>query len=243
MLILILVKKQRFLQPQTLCNTTAVMIKFFLPCFLLCSVIAFAQKKNRHTPVIQKGVFLSFNPNALFEPEQGAVGIGIGYRFNKRIEVFGEASYLYPGVAADGGFDNLHGFRAIVGGKYFYQNKYGFFIGAECRVKQYSFDDNGTFINYQNNTTLNNYRYTPKHTLIGGGIFWGKRFKVTANGKFELEGNIGIGVKHRYIQRNNVPVGYIFDAYYYDRINPIPDHDDEVDLPYFPAAFRLIYHL
>ena len=79
--------------------------------------------------------------------------------------------------------------------------------------------------------------------LIGGGVFWGKRFKLTANGKFEMEGNIGIGVKQRMINRKNVPAGYIK---MYERLPdapPMPDTDAEIAAPYFPAIVRFIYHL
>ena len=221
------------------------MKKKLLILFLLVNANAIAQRTNRHTPVIKKGLYLSFNPHALFEAEQGAASLGLGYRINKRIEIWAEASYLYKGFFQDPEkFRDLKGIRVIVSGKYFYQNKYGFFAGAEFRIKQYSFIDKNQFVNDLLNDTLVNYQYTAQHTLIGGAIFWGKRFKITANGKFELEGNIGVGVKQRYIARKNVPAGYYKREYYFrDRISPIPDRDIDQVLPYFPATVRFIYHL
>jgi hypothetical protein len=212
--------------------------------FLAITVSVMAQRKNRHTPILQKGLYLSFNPHALFEPYQGAAGLGMGYRFNKRIELCAELSYLYHGISAENDFKNLKGFRGIVSGKYFYQNKYGYFVGIDIRLKQYRFNDRNTFVNKQLVDTLNNYPYKPLHTLIGIAAFWGKRFKITANGKFELEGNVGIGVKRRFINRKNIPTGYTKIEYLDSRrISPIPDDDIEQDLPYFPATVRFIYHL
>ena len=218
-------------------------IIFFAFC-LLITISVVAQKKNRHTPVIQQGWFLSLNPHAIFEPEQGAVGLGIGYRLNDHIELWTEMNYLYRGFFQDpGDFTNLQGIRSSTSLKYYYSKKHGFFAGVEFRVKKYSFMDQTDFENLQTNQVLNNFRYKASHTLIGGGAFWGKRFKVTPNGKFELEGNIGIGVKHRMIDRKNVPAGYSKIEYSLRRISPLPDYDNEQTLPYFPAIFRLIYHL
>ena len=217
----------------------------FLSFFLFISITSIAQKKNRHTPILQKGWYLTFNPHSLLEPEQGAVGLGIGYRLSNHIEIWTEMNYLYKGFFQDGidYFKNLHGVRSITSFKYYYSNKHGFFVGAEFRLKNYSFDDRTDFINLQTNNRLNNYEYKASHTLIGGGVFWGKRFKLTANGKFEMEGNIGIGVKQRIINRKNVPAGYSKINYLQrDRISPIPDRDEEQTLPYFPAIVRFIYH-
>lgn len=213
-------------------------------CFLISKNI-FAQKPYRHSPVYQKGWYLSFNPHSIFEPEQGAIGVGAGYRINKRFEVWEEINYLYRGFLNDPtDYRNLSGIRSITSLKYFYNNKHGFFVGAEFRYKHYAFDDRNTFINYQTNDTLSNISYKASHTLLGGGVFWGKRFKLTANGKFELEGNIGLGVKQRFIKRKNVPTGYEKIHFYgYDRILFLPDYDEEQSLPYFPAIVRFIYHL
>jgi len=207
--------------------------------------IAFAQRTNRHTPVIQKGFYLSLNPYSILEPEQGAAGIGIGYRFNKRIELFSELNCLYRGFfMEDEDYRKLKGFRLIISGKYFYQNKYGFFVGAEFRWKRYSFDDRYTFVRNIPPDTIRDYRYQPRHDLIGGAVFWGKRFKLTPNGKWELEGNIGIGVKYRHIRRTGLPDGYYsIDYFPKDRISPIPDRDVNQALPYFPGTFRILFHL
>jgi Protein of unknown function (DUF3575) len=221
------------------------MKKIFLFSLLFTSVISNAQKKtNRHTPILQKGWYLSFNPHSLLEPEEGAVGLGVGYRLSDQIEIWTELNYLYKGfLNGPDFFNNMHGFRSSTSFKYYYSNKFGFFVGIELRIKKYSFDDKNTFINSQTHDTLINFSYRPDHTLIGGAVFWGKRFKLTANGKLELEGNIGIGVKQRNIDRKNVPAGYLVREYFYiDRISPIPDSDVEQTLPYFPAIFRFVYH-
>ena len=83
------------------------MKKILLIPFLFVFIKVTAQKKmSRHTPVIQKGFYLSFNPHSLFEPEQGAVGLGVGYRISKRIEVWTELNYLYKGFFQDGSSDH-----------------------------------------------------------------------------------------------------------------------------------------
>ncbi len=217
----------------------------FTVFIVLFALAAFSQRTNRHTPVIKKGVYLSLNPYSILEPEQGAAGLGIGYRFNKRVEFFTEMDCLYRGFfMEDENFWKLKGFRLIISGKYFYQNKYGFFAGAEFRWKQYSFTDVNTFVRSNIPDTLTDFRYQPRHELYGGGIFWGKRFKLTPNGKWELEGHIGIGVKYRHILRNGVPAGYQKIEYLgRDRIIVLPDRDVDQALPYVPATFRILYHL
>lgn len=217
---------------------------FFFCCFVF-PMASLAQKKSfRHTPVYQKGLYFSFNPHAVFEPNQAAIGLGLGYRFNKHIEATTEFSYLFSsflyGITR---FKNLSGFRSTTGLRYFYSLKHGFFVGAEFRIKQYTFDDTKSFYNEALNDTLNSFGYRAKHTLIGGAVYWGKRFKITANGKFELEGNIGIGAKQRRIERLNVPEGYKRVRFYDRGFGLVPEYDIEDAYPYFPATFRLIYHL
>jgi Protein of unknown function (DUF3575) len=236
--------KQPFLYNDALVFNLVLMKIFSSLFFLLISITVVAQKKSRHTPIIQKGWYLSFNPHSLFELQQGAVGLGIGYRINNRIELWTELNYLYKGFAQNPGyFDDLKGFRSIVSFKYYYYNKHGMFAGAEFRIKNYSFDDKNTFVNTQLNDTLTNFRYRATNTLVGGAVFWGKRFKLTANGKFELEGNVGIGVKQRRINRKNLPSGYSKIENFNKVFSLVPDTDVEDAYPYFPAIFRFIYHL
>ena len=220
------------------------MKQLLIAFFLITSFNLDAQKTNKHTPVLQRGFYLSFNPHSIVEPEQGAVGIGIGYRINKRFELWNEINYLYKGFFQDPeDFKNLKGFRNITSLKYYYNNKYGFFTGVEFRIKNYSFDDQTNFENVLAGDTLTRFNYKSSHTLIGVGAFWGKRFKLNSNGKFEMEGNIGVGVKKRMIDRMNVPAGYTKIEYAQkDRISPIPDNDIEGTLIYFPAIVRFIYH-
>ena len=220
------------------------MKRIFLILLSFISIKAIAQKRiSRHTPVIQKGFYISFNPHSIFEPEQGAVGLGVGYRISNRIEVWTEFNYLYKGFFQDPGYlDNLKGFRSITSFKYYYYNKHGMFVGAEFRLKNYSFHDKNTFINIQAQDTLTNFQHKAIHTLAGGAIFWGKRFKLTANGKFELEGNVGIGIKQRRISRKNIPAGYV-------KIEPsegvfrLRDPNKEDVTPYIMGIIRFIYHL
>jgi hypothetical protein len=220
------------------------MKKIILISFLSISIKATAQKKeSTHTPIIQKGFYLSFNPHSILEPEQGAVGVGVGYRISKRIEVWTELNYLYKGFFQDpGDFDNLKGFRSITSFKYYYYNKHGMFAGAEFRIKNYSFSDKNTFVNMQTNDTLVNFQHKASHTVSGGAVFWGKRLKLTANGKFELEGNVGIGIKQRRISRKNIPAGYTKMEPFNNAFR-LRDNNKEDATPYIMGIVRIIYHL
>jgi hypothetical protein len=219
------------------------MKKMILIFLLSICIKATAQKKvSRSTPVIQKGFYLSFNPHSIIEPGQGAVGLGIGYRITKRIEIWTELNYLYKGFFQEGGnYDNLKGFRNITSFKYYYNNRLGMFIGAEFRIKNYSFNDRNTFVNIQTSDTLTNFQYTATHTLSAGALFWGKRLKLTANGKFEMEGNVGLGIKQRRISRKNIPAGY-------SKMEPVNkvfkfiDRDTEDAYPQITGIIRFIYH-
>ena len=58
-----------------------------------------------------------------------------------------------------------------------------------------------------------------------------------------MEGNVGIGVKQRFITRENIPAGYNKINYRRPDGPPLPDTDIEESTPYFPAVIRFIYHL
>lgn len=223
------------------------MRKCILLFLLLVSIASLAQqKKRRYSPIVQKGFFLTLNPYSPFEMSQGAVGLGAGYRFSERVELWTQFDYLYKGFFYDGDdFSGLKGFRSITSFRYYYNNKHGFFVGAEFRFKRYSYRSETDIANPQRGDTITNYRYEAVQSLPGGALFWGKRFKLTPNGKFELEVSIGLGVKNRIIDRRGLPAGYSKLDYEpgYRRVSPLPDHDEEGLLPYLPAGVRLILHL
>ncbi len=206
-----------------------------------------AQKRHRFSPIVQKGFYLTLNPYSPLEMAQGAAGLGIGYRINKRVELWTEFSYLYKGIFYDGDdFNGLKGIRNITSFKYYYNNKHGFFVGAEFRFKKYSYSSETDFVNDLTSDTLTDYIHEVVQSIPGGAVFWGKRFKLTPNGKFEMEANIGFGVRQRIISRRGMPDGYKkleYDLKNIRRISPIPDHDVEGVLPYLPLGVRLIWHL
>ena len=79
------------------------MRKCILLFLLLVSIASLAQqKKRRYSPIVQKGFFLTFNPYSPFEMSQGAVGLGAGYRFSERVELWTQFDYLYKGFFYDG---------------------------------------------------------------------------------------------------------------------------------------------
>lgn len=192
-------------------------------------------------------LFLSFNPSALLEPMQGAVGLGIGYRVSQRVELWAEGSYLYSGIfTKTESFENVHGFKSIFNGKYFIKTRRPFFIGIELRLKDYSLDDKRDFENKLIADTIRNYPYQLHNQLFGAGTFIGKKFSLSKNGKFEMEGLVGIGLKYRKLDFRNIPAGYTkIDYELRDHFQIFPENYfyTEQWLPYIPAAIRFIYHL
>lgn len=207
---------------------------------------AVVPNKHDFNPIMHNGAYITFNPIAIVELQQGAVGLGFGYRILKKAEIFAEASYLYKGFATlPENFKNLQGFRGIVSGKYFFKNKHHFFAGLEFRYKQYSFDDKSDFENLTTVDTLFQLNNTLRNTLYGGAALFGKRFKITSNGKFEIEAIIGIGCKYRFVNYNNVPAGYSKILYASKGgfgLYPIYDNYTQQQVAYFPATVRLLYH-
>lgn len=193
------------------------------------------------------GLFLSFNPSALLEPLQSAVGLGIGYRVSQRVELWTEGSYLYSGNFTNTErFKNTHGFKGIINGKYFIKTRRPFFIGIELRLKDYSYDDKSDFENKLIADTIRNYPFQLHNQLFGAGTFIGKKFTLSRNGKFEMEGLVGIGIKYRKLDFRNVPAGFTkIDYEFRNHFQIFPENYfyTEQWLPYIPAAIRFIYHL
>lgn len=197
-------------------------------------------------PLTQRGLYVSFNPLSIIEVQQGAVGLGIGYRISERVEIFTEASYLYTGFVTSGdNFKNLQGFRAVINGKYFFKTRRPFFIGVEFRFKKYKYDDEADFENVQTADTLFKKPFQLQNSLSGAAVFIGKKFRLSKNGKFEIEGLAGVGLKYRSLQFQALPVGYSKIDYQLQRhfqLYPSNYFYTQQWLPYLPAAIRFIYH-
>lgn len=203
--------------------------------------------RDNFIPTVQQGVYLSFNPAAMLEVQQGAVGLGLGYRVSKSLEFWAEGSYLYRGIGTEGeNFKKLQGFKSILSGRYYYKNKYHFFFGAEIRYKNYTYTDKSDFENKSTIDTLFKLQYKLQNTLYGGAALFGKKIKLSGNGQFEIEAIAGLGLKYRLVNYHNVTQGYtkILDQPRYDGINikPINYQYTEQWLPYIPATIRLVYH-
>ena len=130
--------------------------------------------------------------------------------------------------------------------KYFYKNKNKFFFGLEFRYKNYTYTESEDFENKLTADTLLNYSYKLENTLLGGAVFFGRRFKISGNGKFEIEAIGGIGAKYRSLIYNDVPAGYKRIEYEITRgsfqLYPLNYFYNEQWLPYFPIALKLVYH-
>ncbi|HMI61748.1 MAG TPA: hypothetical protein VK518_12590 [Puia sp.] len=190
---------------------------------------------NRKVEPYHKGWSLSFNPLGLLE-FQTAAGLGIGYQWNERWQLWLESSVLFKGPLDP---DCKGGFRESLALKYFFGTRHNFFVAAEFRWRQVSYRDSSRFVNAAARDTLNNYGYTLKNVLPGGSVWMGMRIPINKSHRFWLEPSIGVGLKYRTATVQGVPVGYHYPPPI-DHLNPFPRTQSGL-VPYFPASIRVFY--
>jgi Protein of unknown function (DUF3575) len=220
------------------------------PLCLFFSVLLHAQEspslqKKSHKIIIEKGWSLSLNPLSAFEPVHTAIGLGVGYTFGNKWQVWAEMNLLTGALTnTNGASKDLKGVRNIIALKH-YTGQRGFFIGIEGRYKNFSFTDSDYFINSATGDTLSNVANTAQHTVMGAAIFWGKRIALSPGGKWQLEFNIGLGLKKHDISRKNFPDTY--KLYELPRRSRLISLDKDVaapyGAPYAPCAIRIICQL
>lgn len=181
---------------------------------------------------------LTFNPLGIAEPEE-AIGLGIGYRVNKKIEIGSETSLLRNIIYT---YDNrLTGVRQVFQVKRFLPRN--FFLAAELRYKYYSFRDSTDFFDPVTQATLNHYGYLSRHLFFGAAAQYGRRYFISKDGKLQLELTIGFGLKDKLFDKVGVPGGYGY-------LRHSTDFNLERDvveyrgvLPYFPCSVHFVYNL
>jgi Protein of unknown function (DUF3575) len=216
----------------------------FFPILLHAQESPSLQKKS-HKITIEKGWFLSLNPLSAFEQVHAAIGVGVGYAFSNRWQVWTEINYLGGALTnTSGASKDLKGIRNIIALKHFTGQK-GFFIGIEGRCKYFSFTDRDYFINGATGDTLSNVANTAEHTVMGAAVFWGKRIPLSPGGKWQLELSLGLGMKKHDVSRKNIPDTYKW--YDFSQRGRLISLDKDTfapyGAPYAPCAIRIICQL
>lgn len=188
--------------------------------FLLCMHAAAGFYKTDSLPYKQTNKYLSFNPLALAEPQM-AIGVGYGFRWTNRSELFTELSLLTDNLFYKKFDNNLEGFRLITQYRYYFRHplmpfsllRRGIqsdesYITLEARLKNYQFSGTKNFINPQRNDTLGAYSYRASATVYGGAILLGDVYDLSRNSRLKLEVSAGIGVKQKVVKMTNLPAGY-----------------------------------
>jgi hypothetical protein len=167
-----------------------------------------------------------------------AVGAGVGYQLNPRIQLWSETSLLRNGWF--GGVGYLAGIREILQMKYFLNRKHNFFVAVEGRYKSYTFNDTTNFYNPHTDDTVMNRPYHEHHYFWGVGFQIGKRWKLSNNGRWQLEATFGIGFKYKYIDWRGISNDY-------EKLNRSVDlnardiMDHRGATAYLPGSLRIIY--
>ncbi len=182
------------------------------------------------------------NPMSLGE-SMASIGPCAAYRLSPGIELWAEVSYIYNNLYKINDWKNLHGYRFIFQPRFYSGSNKSFFITPEFRLKQYSYNGSGTFINAASFDTLNSYPHRASQILVGGAIVFGTQTSLSRRNNLFLEITAGIGGKLRSIKRKNIPSGY---KYYLQTggFGLAPHYEWHNDgTPYFPLGFRLIWRI
>ena len=185
---------------------------------------------------------LTFNPFGLLE-YPGAIGLGIGYRINKNVELWSETSYLFKGIVMKK--DTISGVRQIFQLRYYLNDKPNYFIGVEARYKSVNHWEQTDFYNAATQDTLMSFYNRAHHYFFGMALLIGARTTVGASKRFQIEATIGLGWKSDCTTYKGIPPGYREHRFHALAIDdpfaqPIPG---DYSGPYLPCTFRLVYLL
>lgn len=194
----------------------------------------------------QEGVYLSYNPFAILEP-QAAYGIGIGYQFNPQFEMVNEPSVISkPLWTSEGNYTNIKGFRNITTFKFTTSSDEWLgtknFIAAEIRFKKIIFDDMADFTNQATRIVTKDVAFINKTTSIGIAAILGKQKDLLENGRLVVEFTAGVGLRYIGIYRQNTPANSTIVAKEAG-FGEIPNYRNNETSFYFPLALRLIMRL
>jgi len=148
---------------------------------------------------------LSFNPLGLLEPK-GALGVGVGVKLNKYVELWSETSLLRTVIYA--GDSSLTGVRQIVQIKYFPHGYPDFFVAAEVRYKTYQYRVGDEFFNPTTSLYLENYMYTVQRRFFGEALQLGFRRPLKEDIGLYIEFIAGLGIKQPVFKEKGIPAGY-----------------------------------
>jgi hypothetical protein len=190
------------------------------------------------TPLRISRWILSFNPYGLIEPP-AAIGLGIGYRPFKEVELWSETSFLTNMFYHTQG--PLTGIRQICQLKFFPYEGSDFFVAGELRYKSYQYRNKDSFIDSVTHDTLLQFSNFQRHYFFGMAAQLGWRGNLTKNGRFQLEATVGLGFRKGYVKREGIPAGY---SYVNTKVDfNFSGPNGEVPPVYFPGSMRLIWLL
>lgn len=181
------------------------------------------------------------NPLSVIE-SMPSIGPCVSYRFSQKLEAWGETSVIFGNLYAKSLGTNVSGYRFIVQPRFYPGKKHLFFIAVEFRLKQYSYNSSGTFINHSTNATLQNFPYKASQVLPGWAFVFGKQMIMSQNHHLYLDLTVGFGSKQRNITIKNKPAGYEYN--YVSPRSYVPQYGaNNTESVYFPVGVRLMWRL
>ncbi len=217
------------------------MPKNILLFFFLVSTTLFVYAQKNKFNYWRVGV----NPLALAEPHL-SIGPCVSYRFNERLELWTEASFIFANSYLPTPWANVKGFRYILQPRYFTGDEENFFIAPELRIKEYGFINTSQkkFINTALADTSFFSGFKETQFLIGGSVVIGMQITLSKKKHISMDLTLGIGAKHRVIKRKNVPEGY--ESYFEPQrgygLGPHYEYNDDGTV-YIPLCARFLWRL
>jgi hypothetical protein len=186
--------------------------------------------------------WLSFNPCGLLE-DPTALGAGIGYVLNKKMEVWTEASALRGGLTfPEAGFS---GFRQIIQLRWRHPDFFddpNMLLGLDLRYKTYTYRDTNVFADPGTHDTLSGVPFLSRHYVFGAALLIGSRTALGRSDHWTLEWTLGLGPKYKRIIRVGPPTGYRYLGRGLPVDLGVKDLVEESGwAPYFPCAVRIVY--
>jgi hypothetical protein len=182
---------------------------------------------------------LTFNPLAL--GIEGQAGLGVGYRWHDRWEIWLESSVMTSWAPAPDGDSTrpVSGFREILALRhYFGWRRRRYFVGVEARFKRVHYKAGDIFYDPSGNPVPVNYDLY--NNISGGAVFWGVRLPIS-HSRWFVEMMAGPGIKYRQVISKGIPPGYTQAATDEIDLHFIFDPTYATGLPYVTAAVRLGY--
>jgi hypothetical protein len=182
------------------------------------------------------------NPLAPGESQMSA-GPAMAYRLNNRFELWSEASYIFANSYMPRNWKNMKGVRFILQPRYYLGEAKTFFVTPEFRLKSYSFDNSLNFINATTADTLHAFPFRERQLLVGGALVAGKQYPLSRKNGLYLEITAGLGAKHRFIKRSDIPAGYSFNNIKGGFALKPAYEDDNTGTVLFPVGVRLMWEI